>query len=249
MYYFHIYLLVLSNKLNMAEQIKICAEFNNHLYKISCTSLHDSNNYIIVHVYKNKEKAQLFWFDQDGFRKGPNTMIDDESEIENHEILRHEIVQLIKYIQNNYEWITGLLIEDSGCYEFCMFEQETSLNWRYYYYYNLALFGETWFEKYFDIKYCNEYLKIKSKLFLSKPIDEWESFKSLCMLQNDYLKSYYESSQTMREFFQKLRTNHTPVEVCRLIGQWIIWYMDKIYGNSLNIISHTGTINIKSNNK
>lgn len=244
------------------EQIQINVSINKDFYEIKCALIHinnkyknmnfrydeynatNSDNFIIVQIFEGKKEAQLRWFDNEGFIKGPNTLIDDEKQIDNHRILKNQLLALIKYIQENYKWITEIHFNDSGYFECCMLEQENSLHWQYYYYYNLALFGETWFEKYFNATYYVDYENIKQGLFMSKPINDWNDFKTYCIFTEDYMKSYYESSCTMRSFFQKLRADHSPLEVCKLIGSWISTYIYRLYNgtNSINL-SH-GIIHI-----
>lgn len=188
-----------------------------------------------IYIYPNDNKAKFRWTFY-----GPNTMIDDESVREEQIYLIHIISSVIEYIKQQYQQIDNIEIwGDSGYYEFAMFEYEKFDNFREYYYYNLALFGETWFEKHFKAQIlCSDYERIKPILFLDPNLKDtsWDSFKQSYHIRIDTLKPYYETTATMRDFFLKIRENHTPIETGRLIGQWITWYIDRVYNAHISLM-------------
>jgi hypothetical protein len=201
-----------------------------------------------IYIYPNDDRARFRWT-----LHGPNTLIDDDSVRNEQIILIHSISSVLEYIKQYYNYINTVEIwGDSGYYEFAMFDYEKYDNFREYYYYNLALFGETWFEKYFKAEIpCSDYERIKSSLFLDPNFKNksWDSFKCKYHIHNDVLEHFYGTTSTMRDFFIKIRENYSSIEMCRLIAQWIKWYLDEYYGTTLQSLSMNTNIIIKKQEK
>jgi hypothetical protein len=130
-------------------------------------------------VYGEANKCCLQWKQY----IGPNTIIDSEdinAQKEQQQYI-HAISSAIEYIKQNYSWVDTIDVwGDSGSFDFAMFDRKEYDNSCEYYYYNLALFGETWFEKYFKAEIpCSDYKRIKTSLFLDPNFKNksWDSFK------------------------------------------------------------------------
>lgn len=229
---------------------------NGITHHLNCTTEHHHITVIIGSIYPNKKRtenekntANLHWNNYDN--NGPNTIIDDDTV--NHNELKHLLSSIIEYIRMKFEYINILYLQDSGYFEFNMYGQEGSINWKQYLYYNIAIFGETWFERYFNASfYLEKYYEHKEHLFTdpSKYLS-WNEFKYGYIMPNetqDFLQVYYESSQTMREFFLKIRKNHSPIETCKIIGQWIQGYISHTYDDNFTLLGHC-YINIKNREK
>lgn len=144
----------------------------------------------------------------------------------------HLLKATIEFIKRTYPWIEFIELDDMSeipCINNAGIKRKLVLHC-----YNLAIYGETWYEREFGAILKDPTARIDYDIVKAKLIDPlfkkpWNDKMGIPI----ELKPLYESSDTIRDFFLKIRNTFERNTRCRLLSGWIEPFIKSLFTSKL----------------
>ena len=183
----------------------------------------------VGHIHRGKDEshiADLSWIEHD-------VLCGVNKDLDKHDGTKHLMKLILDIVKHNFAWITQVKLTDGSKFD-CENPYKGKISRKIMLaYYNLALYGKTWYEAHFKAKLLNAgddvLLKENVNRFNDPSIKlPWNIFRLRYRIQEyeDILKTAYETSNTYREWLTLLRKD--KITYCWYIRDWIVPFVDDV---------------------